>query len=154
MSPISDDPQWYRDAVFYEVYVRGFYDSNSDGIGDLPGLIDKLDYIQSLGVDCIWLLPMYPSPREDDGYDISDYYDVHPEYGTLADFDRLIAEAHRRGLRVIADLVLNHCSAKHPWFQSARTSVDSPFREYFVWSKDPSRFREVRIICSETERSN
>jgi maltose alpha-D-glucosyltransferase/alpha-amylase len=148
------DAHWYKDAVFYEVYVRGFFDSNADGRGDLPGLISKLDYLSELGVDCLWLLPTYPSPRKDDGYDVSDFYGVHPEYGTLADFDRLIAEAHQRGLRVIADLVLNHCSSQHPWFLSARADRASPFRDYFVWADDTSKYKDARIIFSDTEPSN
>ena len=145
---------WYKDAIFYEVYVRGFFDSNADGRGDLPGLIAKLDYLVELGIDCIWLLPTYPSPRKDDGYDISDFFGVHPEYGTLADFDRLIAEAHHRGLKVIGDLVLNHCSSEHPWFLSARSDPASPYHDYFVWSDDATQFRDARIIFSDTERSN
>ena len=113
-------PTWFKDAVLYEVYPRAFRDSNGDGQGDLPGLTQKLDYIQSLGVNCIWLQPIYGSPLLDDGYDISDYYNVQPDYGTLEDFKQLVAEAHRRGLRIIADLVLNHTSDQHPWFQAAR----------------------------------
>ncbi len=145
---------WYKDAIFYEVYVRGFFDSNGDGRGDLPGLIAKLDYLVELGVDCIWLLPTYPSPRKDDGYDVSDFVGVHPEYGTLADFDRLIAEAHHRGLKVIGDLVLNHCSSEHPWFLSARSDPASPYRDYFVWSDDATQYKDARVIFSDTERSN
>jgi maltose alpha-D-glucosyltransferase / alpha-amylase len=111
---------WYMNAIFYEVHIRAYCDSNQDGIGDIPGLISKLDYIKNLGVDCIWILPIYPSPLKDDGYDIADYYDIHPDYGTLADFKTLIKEAHQRGLRVIADLVLNHTSDQHPWFQAIK----------------------------------
>ena len=145
---------WYKDAIFYEVYPRAFYDSNGDGHGDLPGLTQKLDYIQSLGVDCIWLQPIYASPLLDDGYDIADYYNVHPDYGTLEDFKRLMSEAHRRGLRVIADLVLNHTSDQHPWFQAGRADPNSPYRGYYVWSDDPHRYAEARIIFIDTETSN
>src|SRR5262249_50714649 len=119
---LESDPDWYRDAVIYEVRVRSFYDKNGDGIGDFAGLADKLDYLQDLGVTAIWLLPIYPSPLRDDGYDISDYTDVHPEVGTIADFKHFMKEAHRRGLRVIMELVLNHTSDQHPWFQRARRS--------------------------------
>src|SRR3989337_4370014 len=111
---------WFKDAVFYQVYIRAFADSNGDGHGDLRGLTQKLDYLQALGVDCLWLMPIYPSPLLDDGYDISDYYGVHPDYGTLADYKALLETAHQRGLRVITDLVLNHTSNQHPWFQAAR----------------------------------
>jgi maltose alpha-D-glucosyltransferase/alpha-amylase len=147
-------PNWFKDAVFYEVYARAFYDSNGDGHGDLPGLTQKLDYLQSLGVDCLWLQPIYPSPLLDDGYDIADYYNVHPDYGTLEDFKHFIAEAHRRGLRVIADLVLNHTSDQHPWFQAARSAPHSPYRDYYVWSDDPHRYQAARIIFLDTEVSN
>jgi maltose alpha-D-glucosyltransferase / alpha-amylase len=149
-----NDAHWYKDAVFYEVHVRGFFDSNDDGRGDLAGLVSKLDYLQALGVDCIWLLPTYPSPRKDDGYDISDFYGVHPEYGTLADFDRLVAEVHRRGMRVIGDLVLNHCSSEHPWFLSARSDRASPYRDYFVWGDDTQKYKDARVIFRDVERSN
>jgi len=151
---VKQDHLWYRTAIFYEVYIRAFADSNGDGHGDLPGLIDKLDYLQELGADCIWLLPMYPSPLADDGYDIADYYGIHPDYGTLDDFKRLIAEAHRRGLRVITDLVLNHTSDQHPWFQEARRSKDSPKRDYYVWSDTDQKYRDARIIFLDTEKSN
>src|SRR3972149_3558741 len=118
---MTDNPLWYKDAVIYELYVRAFYDSNADGHGDLPGVIAKLDYLKDLGVDCLWLLPTYPSPLKDDGYDIADYYDVISDYGALDDFKQLLEEAHARGIRVITDLVLNHTSDQHPWFQSARS---------------------------------
>ena len=147
-------PTWFKDAVFYEVYPRAFRDSNGDGHGDLPGLTQKLDYIQSLGVNCIWLQPIYGSPLLDDGYDISDYYNVQPDYGTLDDFKQLVAEAHRRGLRIIADLVLNHTSDQHPWFQAARSDPQSLYRDYYVWSDDPQRYHEARIIFLDTEVSN
>jgi maltose alpha-D-glucosyltransferase / alpha-amylase len=150
---VSKSP-WYKDAVFYEIYVRGFFDSNGDGIGDLNGLTAKLDYLKDLGVDCLWLLPIYPSPRKDDGYDIADFCSVAEEYGTLKDFDRFLEGAHARGIRVILDLVLNHVSSEHPWFVSARSSRESPYRDYFVWSDTTERYREVRIIFSDALRSN
>lgn len=145
---------WYKEAVFYEVYVRAFADGNGDGQGDLVGLTAKLDYFVELGVDCLWLLPIYPSPLRDDGYDIADYYNIHPDYGTLADFERLLAEAHKRGLRVITDLVLNHTSDEHPWFQAARADKNSPYRDYYVWSDDDQRYGGARIIFLDTEKSN
>jgi maltose alpha-D-glucosyltransferase/alpha-amylase len=148
------EPLWYKDAVFYEINVRGFYDSNADGIGDLPGLTDKLDYLRWLGVNCIWLLPIYPSPLRDGGYDISNYCDILPAYGTLADFKHFLSEAHLRGIRVITDLVLNHTSDQHPWFQSARSSPDSPHRDWYVWSDTDHRYTGTRIIFTDTERSN
>ncbi|MCD6400649.1 MAG: maltose alpha-D-glucosyltransferase, partial [Anaerolineales bacterium] len=150
----QDDPLWYKDAVFYEVYVRAFHDSNADGHGDLPGLTAKLDYIQNLGFDCIWLLPIYPSPLKDDGYDIADYYNIHPDYGTLEDFEILTKEAHQRGIRIIADLVLNHTSNQHPWFQSARKSRSSKYRDYYVWSDTNRKYKDARIIFIDTETSN
>jgi maltose alpha-D-glucosyltransferase / alpha-amylase len=148
------DPYWYKDAIFYEINVRGFYDSNSDGIGDLPGLTEKLDYLRWLGINCIWLLPIYPSPLRDGGYDIANYCDILPAYGTLNDFKRFISEAHLRGIRVITDLVLNHTSDQHPWFQAARSSPDSPFRDWYVWSETDHKYSETRIIFTDTERSN
>ncbi len=151
---ISDDTLWYKDAIFYEVYVRGFYDSNGDGIGDFRGLTEKLDYLQWLGIDCIWLLPMYPSPLRDGGYDIADYYAVLPEYGTLEDFKEFLDGAHRRGIRVIADLVVNHTSDQHSWFQESRSSRDNPKRDWYVWSDTDERYKEARIIFTDTERSN
>ncbi|HWS53621.1 MAG TPA: maltose alpha-D-glucosyltransferase [Pyrinomonadaceae bacterium] len=151
---LREDPLWYKDAVFYEIYVRGFYDSNGDGIGDFRGLTEKLDYVQWLGVDCIWLLPMYPSPLRDGGYDIADYYSILPEYGTPEDFKEFLDAAHARGIRVIADLVVNHTSDSHPWFQEAVSSPDSPKRDWYVWSDDPNRYAEARIIFTDTEKSN
>ena len=145
---------WYKDAIFYELYIRAFKDSNDDGHGDLPGVIEKLDYLKALGVDCIWLLPFYPSPLKDDGYDIADYYNIIGDYGTLADFERLIAEAHRRGLRVITDLVVNHTSDQHPWFVESRSSRDNPKRDWYVWSDTDTRYPGVRIIFLDTEPSN
>ncbi|MEP7289274.1 MAG: maltose alpha-D-glucosyltransferase [Chloroflexota bacterium] len=151
---MQNDSLWYKDALFYELPIKTFFDSNGDGIGDFPGLTQKLDYIQKLGVDCIWLLPFYPSPLRDDGYDISDYYDVHPNYGTLKDFKVFLKTAHRRGLKVIADLVINHTSDQHPWFQAARSDPKSPYRDYYVWSDTPLKYQEARIIFTDTERSN
>jgi maltose alpha-D-glucosyltransferase / alpha-amylase len=145
---------WYKNSVFYEVYLRAFYDSNGDGHGDLRGLEQKLDYLKDLGVDCIWLLPIYPSPLRDDGYDISDYYGVLPTYGTLADFRTLVEAVHRRGMRLITDLVLNHTSDQHPWFQSARSSRASPYRDYYVWSDSDQKYQNARIIFLDTEKSN
>ncbi len=145
---------WYKDAIFYEVYVRAFKDSNNDGHGDLPGLIEKLDYLQDLGVTCLWLLPIYPSPLKDDGYDIANYYDIHPSYGTLDDFKTLVDEAHKRGLRIIMDLVLNHTSDEHPWFRAARANPKSIFRNYYVWSDSSLDFQDARIIFVDTEESN
>lgn len=149
-----DNTLWYKNSIFYEVYVRAFFDSNNDGNGDLKGLIQKLDYLQDLGVNCLWLLPIYPSPLKDDGYDISDYYDVLSQYGTLQDFKELVEEAHARSLRVITDLVLNHTSDQHPWFQSARAHPDSPFRDYYVWSDTDQKYSDARIIFLDTEPSN
>jgi maltose alpha-D-glucosyltransferase/alpha-amylase len=145
---------WYKDAIFYEVYVRGFYDSNSDGVGDFRGLTAKLDYLQWLGVTCIWLLPFYESPLNDGGYDISDYYAVLPEYGTVADVKEFLTAAHAKGIRVIADLVINHTSDRHPWFQDARRSRLSPKRDWYVWSDSDQKYSQARIIFSDTERSN
>jgi maltose alpha-D-glucosyltransferase / alpha-amylase len=153
-NPLPIDPLWYKDAVFYEIYVRGFYDANNDGIGDFRGLTEKLDYLQWLGVNCLWLLPMYASPLRDGGYDIADYYTILPEYGTLEDFKRFLDAAHARGLRVIADLVLNHTSDQHPWFQEARSSPTSPKRDWYVWSDTDQLYSEARIIFLDTERSN
>jgi len=153
-SEITKNNLWYKNAVFYEVYVRAFYDSNGDGHGDLRGLIEKLDYIQDLGVDCLWLMPTYPSPLRDDGYDISDFYNVLPEYGTLEDFKALLDAAHERGLRVITDLVLNHTSDQHPWFQAARSDRSSPYREYYVWNDSDQKYQDARIIFLDTEKSN
>jgi len=152
--PLQQDPLWFKDAVFYEVYVRGFYDANGDGIGDFRGLTEKLDYLEWLGINCIWLLPIYPSPLRDGGYDISDYYAILPEYGTLDDFKRFIDAAHRRGIRVITDLVLNHTSVQHPWFLEARSSVHSPKRDWYVWSETDQKYTDARIIFLDTERSN
>jgi maltose alpha-D-glucosyltransferase/alpha-amylase len=151
----SGDPLWYKDAVIYEVHVRAFFDSNDDGIGDFRGLTSKLDYIQDLGVNTIWLLPFYPSPGKDDGYDIADYRNIHPAYGTRADFRAFVREAHRRGLRVITELVINHTSDQHPWFQAARRAEPgSVKRNFYVWSDTPTRYAGTRIIFTDTETSN
>jgi maltose alpha-D-glucosyltransferase/alpha-amylase len=151
---MQDNHLWYKDAILYELYVRAFYDSNGDGQGDLPGVIAKLDYLRALGVDCIWLLPIYPSPLKDDGYDIADYYGVIPEYGKTGDFQTFIEEAHARGIRIIADLVLNHTSDQHPWFQKARSDPKSPYRDYYVWSDTDQKYKDTRIIFLDTEDSN
>ncbi len=152
---LRDDPQWYKDAIIYELRVRSYMDSNGDGIGDFPGLTSKLDYLQDLGVNALWLLPINPSPGRDDGYDISDYTDVHPEVGTLDDFRLFVEEAHRRGLRVITEMVLNHTSDQHPWFQRARRApAGSPERNFYVWSDTPERYRDARIIFKDFEPSN
>jgi maltose alpha-D-glucosyltransferase/alpha-amylase len=145
---------WYKDAVFYEVHVKAFMDGDGNGVGDFAGLTGKLDYVRDLGVDCLWILPMYPSPLRDDGYDIADFYGIHPAYGTVEDFQKFLDAAHDRGLRVIADLVMNHTSDQHPWFQSARTDPASPFRDYYVWSDTDQRYRDARIIFTDTEKSN
>jgi len=145
---------WYRDLVLYEVYVRGFYDSNGDGIGDLPGLVEKLPYIRDLGVGAIWLLPIFPSPLRDDGYDVADYRSIHPDLGTLDDFRLLLDRAHACGLRVIVDLVLNHTSDQHPWFQRAREGPSSPYHDYYVWRAKPDAYAGVRRIFVDVEPSN
>jgi maltose alpha-D-glucosyltransferase/alpha-amylase len=145
---------WYKDAVFYEVHVKAFMDGDGNGVGDFAGLTSKLDYVRDLGVDCLWILPMYPSPLRDDGYDIADFYGIHPAYGTVEDFQKFLDAAHDRGLRVIADLVMNHTSDQHPWFQSARTDPASPFHDYYVWSDTDQRYRDARIIFTDTEKSN
>ncbi|HXE40088.1 MAG TPA: maltose alpha-D-glucosyltransferase, partial [Azonexus sp.] len=146
---------WYKDAVIYELHVKAFFDSNNDGIGDFAGLIQKLDYLQDLGVTAIWLLPFYPSPQKDDGYDIADYHGVNPDYGSRADFRQFVRQAHRRGLRVITELVVNHTSDTHPWFQAARRAPPgSSKRDYYVWSDSNSRYAGTRIIFSDTETSN
>src|SRR5690606_20263926 len=151
---LDDDPLWYKDAIFYEVFVRGFYDSNADGIGDFRGLTERLDYLEWLGIDCIWLLPMFESPLKDGGYDISDYRAVLPEYGTLEDFQELMEAAHSRGIRVIADLVINHTSDQHPWFIESRSSSDNPKRDWYVWSDTDERYTDARIMFTDTEHSN
>jgi maltose alpha-D-glucosyltransferase/alpha-amylase len=151
----EQDPLWYKDAILYELHVKAFCDGNGDGVGDFPGLISRLDYLQELGVNTLWLLPFYPSPGRDDGYDIADYHNVHPSFGRMADFRRFIAEAHRRGLRVITELVINHTSDQHPWFQAARAApAGSMKRDYYVWSDSDQKYAGTRIIFTDTERSN
>ncbi len=150
----SADPRWYQRAVFYEVLTRGFYDSNHDGTGDLQGITEKLDYLKWLGVDCIWLLPFYQSPLRDGGYDIADFFTILPEYGDLADAVHLVEEAHRRGIRIIADLVMNHTSDQHPWFQESHQDRTNPRADWYVWNDDDLRWSEARIIFTDTERSN
>ncbi len=152
---LENDPLWYKDAVIYELHVRAFYDGNNDGIGDFAGLTEKLDYIRDLGVNAIWLLPFYPSPLRDDGYDIAKYEGIHPSYGTLADFRRFMREAHARGIRVITELVINHTSDQHPWFQAARRAPKgSSKRDFYVWSETNQKYQGVRIIFTDTEKSN
>jgi maltose alpha-D-glucosyltransferase/alpha-amylase len=148
---------WYQNAVFYEVFVRAFADSNGDGIGDLPGLMSKLDYLQDLGVDTLWLLPITPSPLRDDGYDVSDHFNIHPDYGTLDDFRRLVSEAHRRDLRIVVELVPNHTSDQHPWFQASRDPQHpehAKYRDWYVWSDTDQKYQDARIIFVDTEKSN
>ena len=149
-----DQALWYKNAVFYQVYLRAFKDSNADGVGDLPGLTQKLDYLRELGVDCIWLTPFFPSPLKDDGYDVSDFCGIADAYGSLEDFRQLLDATHDRGMRLIVDLVMNHTSDQHPWFQSARRDRRSPFRDYYVWSDSDQRYKEARIIFLDVESSN
>ncbi len=150
----ESEPLWFKRAVFYEIHIRGFYDGNGDGSGDFRGLIEKLDYLQWLGIDCIWLLPFYESPLRDGGYDIADFYKVHPDYGTVEDVRQLIDAAHARQIRVIADLVMNHTSSDHAWFKESRSSPDNPKRDWYVWSDTPDRYKDARIIFIDTETSN
>ena len=152
---LSADPLWYKDAIIYQTHIKSFRDSNEDGYGDFKGLTDRLDYIVSLGVTAIWLLPFYPSPLKDDGYDIEAYEAINPAYGTIDDFKHFLQEAHRRGIRVITELVINHTSDQHPWFQRARKAEKgSPERAFYVWSDDPRLYKDARIIFTDTERSN
>jgi maltose alpha-D-glucosyltransferase/alpha-amylase len=145
---------WYQKAVFYELYLRAYKDGDHNGHGDFIGLREKLDYLQWLGVDCIWLLPVYPSPLNDDGYDIASFYGIHPDFGLLEDFRMTVEEIHRRGMRIIADLVVNHTSDQHPWFKEARRSVNSPMRDWYVWSETGEEYSDTRIIFLDTEKSN
>src|SRR6266700_910260 len=149
------DRLWYKDAVIYQLHIKAFFDSDDDGMGDFRGLTAKLDYIKDLGVNTIWLLPFYPSPLRDDGYDVADYNDVNPLYGTRADFHHFVREAHSRGLRVITELIVNHTSDQHPWFQAARRAPKgSNKRDFYVWSDDPKKYTGTRIIFTDTEKSN
>jgi maltose alpha-D-glucosyltransferase/alpha-amylase len=151
----ADDPHWYKDAVVYQLHVKAFFDANGDGLGDFRGLSEKLDYVRDLGVNTIWLLPFYPSPQKDDGYDVADYREVHPHYGSTEDFRRFVEEAHKRNLRVITELIVNHTSDAHPWFQAARRAPKgSPERDFYVWSDDDQKYRGTRIIFTDTEVSN
>lgn len=154
-SDTGGNPLWYKDAVIYEARVRAFYDADGDGIGDFRGLAEKLDYLRDLGVTALWLLPFYPSPLRDDGYDISDYNQVHPDLGTLDDFKHFLKESHKRDIRVITELVINHTSDQHPWFQRARRAPPgSRYRNYYVWSDTPEKYHEARIIFKDFEPSN
>ncbi|MFJ6700835.1 maltose alpha-D-glucosyltransferase [Streptomyces sp. NPDC091272] len=154
MQTLSDTPDWYKRAVFYEVLVRSFQDSNGDGVGDLKGLTAKLDYLQWLGVDCLWLPPFFTSPLRDGGYDVADYRSVLPEFGTLGDFAALLDAAHERGMRVITDFVMNHTSDQHEWFQQSRSDPDGPYGDYYVWADDDQQYPDARIIFTDTETSN
>ncbi len=151
---LTHDPHWYRKAVFYEVLVRGFADANGDGSGDFSGLIERLDYLQWLGIDCLWIPPFFKSPLRDGGYDIEDYYNVLDEFGTINDFKRLVTEAHARGVRVVIDLPLNHTSDKHNWFEESRTNPDGPYGDFYVWSDTDEKYEDARIIFVDTEESN
>ena len=152
--PLTQDPLWYKDAVIYQVHVRTFYDSNGDGIGDFQGLASRLDYLHGLGINAIWLMPFFPSPLRDDGYDIADYRSVHPTYGTLEDFKKFLAVAHEGGIRVIIEMVLNHTSDQHSWFQESRSSRVNPKRDWYVWNETDSHYQGTRIIFLDTEMSN
>jgi maltose alpha-D-glucosyltransferase/alpha-amylase len=148
------NPLWFKTAIFYEIHIRGFFDGDDDGSGDFRGLIEKLDYLQWLGIDCIWLLPMYASPLRDGGYDISDFFAIHPDYGTVDDFKTFVDQAHQRGIRVIADFVVNHTSADHPWFQESRADRGNPRADWYVWSDTDDRWPDARIIFIDSEPSN
>jgi len=152
---LDNDPLWYQNAIIYELHVRTFHDSDGDGIGDFRGLTQKLDYLQDLGVTTLWLLPFCPSPLRDDGYDIADYSTIHPHYGSLRDFRDFLRAAHQRGLRVITELVVNHTSDQHPWFQRARRAKPgSRWRNFYVWSTTPDKYKDTRIIFKDFEPSN
>src|SRR5678809_1534248 len=147
---MADDPLWYKDAIIYELHVRAFHDTVGDGVGDFRGLTEKLDYLQDLGITAIWLLPFYPSPLKDDGYDIADYANINPEYGTLESFQEFLAAAHQRGLRVITEFVVNHTSDQHPWFQAARSAPPgSVERDFYVWSDTTEKYRDDSIIFKD-----
>ena len=145
---------WHDNAIFYQALVGSYKDTTGEGVGTLRGVIEKLDYLKWLGVDCLWLSPFYASPLRDDGYDIADYYSIHPDYGTMEDFDELVAELHARGMRLMTDLAFNHTSTDHPWFQASRTDPEGPYGDYYVWGDDPLRYPEIRIIFTDTETSN
>ncbi len=151
---LDDDPRWYERAVFYELLPRSFFDSNSDGIGDLAGIRERLDYLEWLGVDCLWLLPFYPSPLRDGGYDVSDFMSVAPECGSVEDLAELVADAHRRGIRIISDLVMNHTSDQHPWFTESRSSRSNPKADWYMWADDDQGYADVRVIFVDAEPSN
>jgi maltose alpha-D-glucosyltransferase/alpha-amylase len=155
-SELAFDPsaRWFQHAVFYEVLIRGYFDANNDGTGDLRGLREKLDYMEWLGIDCIWMLPFYPSPFRDGGYDISDFFNVHPDYGTISDLVAFLEDAHRRGIRVIADLVMNHTSDLHPWFIESRSSRDNAKADWYVWNDDDQKWPDARVVFTDVERSN
>src|SRR3954452_13256397 len=145
-----NDPAWYRDAVFYELPVKAFFDGNHDGLGDFPGLTARLDYLQELGVTALWLLPFFPSPLRDDGYDVADYRGVHPAYGTVEDFRTFLREAHARGLRAVAEMVINHTSDEHPWFQAARAApAGSPLRDFYVWSDSDRKYAAAPVLAAD-----
>jgi len=150
----NDNIPWFKTAIFYEISLKAFKDGNNDGIGDFKGLIQKLDYLKELGIDCIWILPFYPSPWRDDGYDVSDFCNIHPTFGTIEDFEELVFECQKRGLKIIGDLVINHTSDQHPWFQNAITAKDSAKRDYYVWSPTNTKYKGVRIIFQDIEESN
>ena len=150
----ESQPNWFKTAVFYELHTRAFFDSSDDGMGDFRGLRSKLDYLQWLGIDCIWLLPFYPSPLRDGGYDISDFLTVSPEFGTVDEFASFVESAHERGMRVITDFVMNHTSSEHPWFQESRLGPDSPKADWYVWSDTVHRYEDARIIFVDSEQSN
>ncbi len=151
---LQKDNLWYKDAVIYQLHVRTFCDSNADGVGDFPGLTQRLDYLKDLGITAIWLLPFFPSPLRDDGYDIADYTSVHASYGSLEDFKAFLEAAHARGMRIIIEMVLNHTSDQHPWFKEARSSRENPKRDWYVWSQTDLRYEGVPIIFVDTETSN
>ena len=151
---LSPDPEWFRTAVFYEALLRSFADSDGDGVGDFRGLASRLDYLAWLGVDAIWIPPFYPSPMRDGGYDISDYTEIDPRYGTMEDFRDLVHQAHERGIRIVIDIVLNHTSDAHPWFQASRSDPEGPFGDFYVWADDDSGYANTRIIFIDTEESN
>jgi len=147
---MSKDNLWYKDAIIYELHVKTFFDSNQNGFGDFLGLTQKLDYLQDLGINCIWLLPFYKSPMKDDGYDIAYYEEIASEYGTMKDFQDFVKEAHRRGIKILIELVMNHTSDVHPWFLEARSSQTSPKRDFYVWSDNPEQYKDARIIFSDS----